>query len=339
MNARDLTRATAPAVVDEERSPPPPCLIINPLSFRASRGLAAKAEAMGRAAGAEVVMLRSPAMLTATIETVLARRQQKVLVMAGDGTVHAVLDQLASLPAGSWIPDLLVLPGGRTNLTAADLTPGQAAMPLLERALRLVREGHWDASVIERPTMRVSHGDAAPRYGFFIAGAVIDCAIRGCHAYRREGRGIFGTLDLSVPWYLLPQGWRRLWGRSTLKCPDMVIDARGLGRLAAPVGVLLVSTLHHQKGLFNPYAARGQGDVRLLATAQGAQGFWRRLPRILIGRFTPAMDLAHGYLTGRCDRLEITGLSHGSLDGEVFDADPTVPVVITSGPRLRFFCP
>ncbi|TFI46569.1 hypothetical protein E4O93_17220, partial [Diaphorobacter sp. DS2] len=34
----------------------PPCLIVNPLSFRASRGLAEQAQAVAKAQGAEVVV-------------------------------------------------------------------------------------------------------------------------------------------------------------------------------------------------------------------------------------------------------------------------------------------
>jgi hypothetical protein len=110
----------------------PPCLIVNPLSFRASRGLAEQAQAVAKAQGAEVVVVDGPASLTAAVDAILVRRQRHVMVLAGDGTVRAVIDQLASLPRGSWMPDLLVLPGGRTNLTAADLVPGRGCAHVAE---------------------------------------------------------------------------------------------------------------------------------------------------------------------------------------------------------------
>jgi hypothetical protein len=48
----------------------------------------------------------------------------------------------------------------------------------------------------------------------------------------------------------------------------------------------------------------------------------------------------NGYLSGNCERVQIVGLSGYVLDGERFDTDPARPVVITPGPRLRFFsCP
>ena len=49
------------------------------------------------------------------------------------------------------------------------------------------------------------------------------------------------------------------------------------------------------------------------------------------------MDIAHGFLSGGSDHVEITGLGGYSLDGEAYDTDSTRPVVIRRGPSLRFF--
>jgi len=64
---------TAPAIAAEPSAPA--CLIVNPRSFSASRGLAEKAVALARSHHAEVVVVTAPAELTAAIESILARRQ------------------------------------------------------------------------------------------------------------------------------------------------------------------------------------------------------------------------------------------------------------------------
>ena len=51
------------------------------------------------------------------------------------------------------------------------------------------------------------------------------------------------------------------------------------------------------------------------------------------------MNLDHGYLSGRCEHVQVTGLAGYVLDGERFDTDPARPVVITPGPGLRFYSP
>lgn len=314
----------------------PPCLIVNPLSFRASRGLAEKAAALALAHGAEVVSIGSPEALTAAIDTILERRQHRVMVLAGDGTVRAVVDQLAALPAGSWIPDLLVLAGGRTNLTAADLVPGGGALETLKRALTLCAAQRWDSAVVERCVLCIEQAPAPARYGFWVGAALIDGVIRRTHAHRAGG-GAVKTGHLSTFGSMLRMAVLGLRGRSGLACPVLTIEAGPLGRMHAPVRLLLATTLQHRRGLFDPYATRADDDMRLTAVSRRAKRFWPSLPRLLTGRFSNTMTVADGYLSGGCERAEITGLSGYSLDGEAFDTDPARPVLFRRGPRLRFF--
>ena len=316
---------------------PPPCLIVNPLSFRASRGLADQAAALAKAQGADVVVVDGPESLIAAVHRLLARHQRHVMVLAGDGTVRAVIDQLASLPTGAWRPDLLVLPGGRTNLTATDLAPGVDALALLERGLAAVAEKRWDAAVVERATLCIEQSPAPARRGLWVGAALIDGVIRRTHAHRIGGDGALRTGHLSTLSSLLRLVVLALRGRSGLSCPSLRIDAGPLGRFEGKVHLLLATTLQHRQGLFDPYATRADGGMRLTAVSRHASRFYRSLPRLLTGRFSRSMDIAHGFLSGGSDHVEITGLGGYSLDGEAYDTDPARPVVIRRGPSLRFF--
>jgi hypothetical protein len=335
LNARASALATPdfPIVATSSTTP---CLIVNPRSFSASRGLAAQATALAHSHGAEVVTVDSPDATRAAIATILARRQSQVMLLAGDGTVCAVVDQLSNLPAGAWTPDLLVLPGGRTNLTAADLVPGGRALPTLKRALLRAREQRWDAAVEERCALRIEHAGAPTRHGFFFSAALIDSVIRQCHQHRAE-LNLHG--DLSTFGYLLRLAVRTMRGRSGMSCPNLQVDAGACGTQSGPVRLLLATTLLHRTGLFDPYAPRGQGDVRVTSVSEAAPRFWRTLPRLLTGRYTPAMNADHGFLSGRCEHVQIGGLTSYMLDGEAFDADPTQPVTLSAGPPLRFIRP
>lgn len=331
------TRPVDTAVADiDTAASAVPCLIVNPLSFRASRGLAAAAAERARALGAEVVSIGSSAGLTLAVEAILARRQRHVIVLAGDGTVRAIVDQLAALPAGAWIPDLLVLAGGRTNLTANDLVPGGTALATLERALAAVAARRWDAAVVERCTLCIEQAPAPPRYGFWVGAALIDSVIRRTHAHRAAG-GTTRTGFSSTLVSLLRLAWLGSRGRSGLACPVLDVDAAPLGRMEGAVRLLLATTLHHRRELFDPYAARADDDLRLTAVSRHARRFWPSLPRLLTGRFSGAMTAADGYLSGSCEQARIIGMSGYSLDGEAFDTDPARPVLLRRGPRLRFF--
>lgn len=103
--------------------------------------------------------------------------------------------------------------------------------------------------------------------------------------------------------------------------------------------VLLATTLEHHLGLFNRHAERGEGDLRMSAVAAQARGFWINQPRQLTGHFLERMNVERGYLSKRCERLEVLGLSGYTLDCEQFDSDPRRPVLIKAGPRLCFLTP
>ena len=335
MTVRPSGPATVPAAAAE--APAAPCLIVNPLSFRASRGLAAAASAVAAAHGAEVIRVDTPASIGAAVDSVLAHRRRHVIVLGGDGTVREIVDRLAQLPVGHWLPDLLVLPGGRSNLTSADLVPRGKALATLRRALSSARDGHWDAAVVERMPLCVAQAPAPLRYGFFVGGAAVDGVVRFAQDYRYSGTAGSRSGHLTTPWVLLKLAALGLVGRSGLRSPALHVDAGAAGSVSEPVRLLLVTTLLHRTGLFDPYAARGTGDLRLTAVTRRARHFWLALPRLLAGRYSKAMNVDSGYLSGRCERVQITGLAGYVLDGERFDTDPARPVVITPGPRLRFF--
>jgi diacylglycerol kinase family enzyme len=336
LNARLSELAPAAPAIAAGTSAPA-CLIVNPLSFSASRGLAEQATALARSHHAEVVVVNGPAALTTAIESILTRRQQHVMVLAGDGTVCAIVNQLAHLPPGSWIPDLLVLPGGRSNLTAADMVPGGQALATMQLALERAREQRWDLAVEERCPLRIEQSPAPPQHGFFMAAAVIDSAIRQCHQNRLDNSTL--RAGVSTVGYVLGLGVRAVFGRSGITCPTLRIDAGACGTQQGLVRLLLATTLLHRTGLLNPYAARGDGEVRVTAVSRDARSFWRLLPRLLTGRYLNSMSADRGYLSGRCDSVRVDGLAGYSLDGEAFDTDPSRPVVITAGPRLRFIRP
>lgn len=320
----------------------PPCLIVNPRSYRASRGLAARAADLAAARGAEVAVVEGPAALDATLASLLERGHSRLIVLAGDGTIRGVVERLSRLPAGAARPDLLLLPGGRTNLTAVDLLPNRgrgSVLALLERALGPAGPRRDAAASEQRSPLCIEQAGAPTRHGFFLAGAVVDQIIRHCHRRHEAAGGSHHRTLLGTPGDLLGLGLRALAGRSGLACPELEIEAGACGQQRGPVRLLLVTTLLHRSGLLNPYAARGSGELRVTSVTRSAPRFWRSLPRLVTGRYSALMNADEGYLSGRCERLEITGLAGYTLDGEEYDADPGRPLVITAGPRLRFLTP
>ncbi len=329
----DLVAPASPTVSAQ------PCLIVNPLSFRASKGgLAARATALARRYGAEVIQASEPAQLHVVLEMLRRRRQTVIFVLSGDGTVQAIVQYLALLPAGAWAPQLLLFGGGRTNMTARNFG-GRGAVRDFESALRRCRDGRA-FEVQDHRLLRIEQEGAPAQHGFFLAAAMIDSGIRLCRQHRRAGRGWLHDSVVSDPYCLIKLAVRVMLGRSTLPPYSQLRIATDTGDLlSGPSRVLLATTLSHRHGLYNPYAERGPGAIRVTAVTAAATRFWRRLPGLLTGHFTPEMNLQDGYLSGSYDCIEVMGLGGYSLDGETFDTDPARPVLIRGGPHLRILQP
>lgn len=328
------------ALPDAERDA---CLIVNPKSFRASRrGLAARAAELARRHGVDVIEVQDPATLAAALDRRLMQsRRHDLLVLAGDGTVQALVDQLVRLPADLPMPRLLVLGGGRTNLTAVDLDGTGDVLAKLEAALTRSRSGEErTAGVQSRRVLVVEQSPAPARHGFFLAGGLVDEAIRAFHSWRARGgrlrRGNLGTV-----YYTFVLALRALIGKPLVRSPILRVIAEGRGALDGPMRLLVATTLEHRTGAFDPYAQRAQsgGGPRFTAVIAGARGFWRSLAGLLRGRFGPHMTPESGYLSGASDKIEVWGLHGYTLDGEEFDCDPARPVLIRAGARLEFLRP
>lgn len=319
------------------------CLIVNPKSFRASRGgLAERAIALARHHGVPVIEADAPAELSAALDRRLTPgRQHDLLVLAGDGTVQALVDRLMHLPPDIPMPRLMVLGGGRTNLTAADLDGSGDVLAKLEAAFgRAGRRGL--PSVVEtRRVLVVEQSPAPARHGFFLAAGLVDETIRACHAWRIGGRGPLRRGYLSTVTCLLGLALRALIGRPAVRSPHLRVVAEGRGVLEGPMRLFAATTLEHRTGAFDPYAQRAEsaGRPRFTAVIAGARGFWRSLGALLRGRFKPHMTPEGGYLSGGSERIEVWGMSGYSLDGEPFACDPARPLVIRGGARLEFLQP
>lgn len=313
------------------------CLIVNPRSFRASReSLAARAIELARRHGGDVIEASTPDALSAALDSRLQQgRALDLFVLSGDGTVQALVDLLMRLPADLPMPRLLVLGGGRSNLTAADLGGTGDVLAKLEAAFTRKRA--------LRQTRRVLVVEQAPhpaRHGFFLAGGLVDETIRACHHWREDG-GALRRSHLGTMLCLVSLALGALFGRPKVGSPHLRVQAEGPGTIEGPMRVLVATTLEHRAGGFDPYAQRAEagGGPRVTAVVAGARRFWRSLGKVLSGRFGAHMTPDGGYLSGRSERIEILGMRGYSLDGEEFDCDPTRPVIIRGGARLEFLQP
>jgi hypothetical protein len=316
-----------------------PRVLINPLSFRASRrGLAQRVADAARGNGLEVLLASNADEFRSTLDRLREQHAEQIWMLAGDGTIHATAHYLAQPASAGWSPALLLLGGGRANVVPRDMG-GYPPWERFNAALVKLREGRSLAE--ERLlTLRVEQEGSAPHYCFVLAGAVIHAGIRLCQEHRSRGTGWLHRSWFADPYVLLKIAAQVAAGRSPLpEYDDLQVRINGVEAMRAPMRVVMSTTLQMRESLYNPYAPRGEGPVRLTAVAANASHFWRNLPGMLKGRFDDDMTVQQGYLSGRFPSVEIIGMNGYALDGEPVAADPSRPVSLSAGIGIRVLRP
>ncbi|MCC5864952.1 MAG: hypothetical protein JJU31_07555 [Wenzhouxiangella sp.] len=312
-------------------------ILLNPRSFRMSlRDRRRRIHELAERRQARLVEVSEPEEIEQNVLAAMHRGCRLLVVIGGDGTVQAAVTALASCPESQAQPDILVLGGGRTNYTARDIGTHDRLLVTLALAL----DDPARLSATERRTLALHHpGQARVEHGFFVAGALVDHVIRDCHSYRSGGTGPLRRGHLSSAWRVFQLGLLGLLGRSSYRPVELSVSATELGRLDGACRLLLLTSLHHRREWIDPYARRGTGPVRLTMIKQSASSFWRRLPRLLHGRYQKDMSPESGYLSGNSTEVRIQGLERLSLDGQEIDLDPGQPLTVTAGPIFRFLHP
>jgi len=297
-------------------------------------GLAHRCSTLARDAGLVVYDVVDPASLCRLLEQLRRQRQARIWMLAGDGTIQALAQYFAARPPDDWTPAMLFLAGGRANIVPRECG-GYPALPAMRRALAALAAGRPLRQQAIR-ALRVEQEGSPPRQGFLLAGAVIHEGVRLCAAHREAGSGWLHRSFFADPYVLLKLWLQVLAGRSPLPpYPEAEARLEGIGELSGPMRILLATSLELGNALYNPFAGRGSGPVRLTAVAADAPYFWRHLPALLRGRFDNNMDQAQGFLSGHGQAAQLRGIGGYALDGELVEADPALPIRILPGITLQ----
>jgi len=311
--------------------------LINPLSFRMSlRDRARRSAERVRAHGGKVFEVTGLGEIEDALARATRQRVSRLVIAGGDGTLQGSVSWLARHLDSGDLPELIVLSAGRTNYVAGDIGSRRHFPDTLETILR-ARSARLHP--VERATLELHHPSLGCQHGFFLAGAVVDEAIRYVHRWqaerdtwwrRRHAASTLGVLSLGARWTL---------GRHRFALPELAIETDALGGMHGPCRFLLLTTLTHAGSPIDPYGERGRGALRLTAVRHRARGLKRRLPRLITGRFSAAMDAGAGYLSGRCGEVRIGHLERITLDGQEFNLDPEATLRVLTGPTFRFLRP
>lgn len=313
-------------------------VINNPLSFRTKRrkvlpALREVLHAHPRVAYHEV---DRPEDIIAATHALLDADCELLVVNGGDGTVQAVLTGVFNRGPLDALPLLAVLPGGTTNMVAADIRSPTRAVPALQRLLATARDGRVHGTVVQRPVMRAEiTPDAPPIYSMFFGSGAIYHGIKFCRHYVAT-LGVRGEVGpgLALAVFL----GKIALGHGGRMFPPLHLSGRIDGqplRTGAYLG-MLVSTVSRQFLGLRPFWGRERGPLKFTALSYSPQHLWRAVPAVMRGKPNRFVRPEYGYTSQNAVELELHLDCGFTLDGELFTPRAGAPVMLRSGCTASF---
>ncbi|MDV7211650.1 diacylglycerol/lipid kinase family protein [Azotobacter beijerinckii] len=321
---------------DARATPSRVAILLNPRSGHVQRRLPALRRIAASVPEAQLQEASSPQDIAQALRDWRAAGPLDLLVvMGGDGTLQAALTALLQEQAGD-LPGLLVVPGGTTNMSAADF--GARLKP--EAALRalsawLQGEGA-PPKTVERAVLRVEgETSRGPQFGmFFGAGAILN-GVRYFHQHIRP-TGLRGALGPALAFGRLLLSLLRNQPHPLLPAMPAHLSAAD-GDWKSDWLLVLASTLDRLLVGCRPYWGTEQAPVHFTAIMHRPRRLLRVLPPLLCGRGAAVAHEQDGYISRNLNALSLSGTGDFMLDGELFQAQEPIRLSATSPLRFLTF--
>ncbi|MDN5850366.1 MAG: hypothetical protein L0H63_12150 [Nitrococcus sp.] len=311
-------------------------VLCNPNSGRNRRRLRQVREEAQRLPGAVYREAVCPAETALGIQQLLANGVELLVINGGDGTLQAALTWLLGPDGPAQRPSLMVVAGGTTNMTAADV--GARATP--QQALRSI--GAWLAGArsgplrTERPVLRVEPAPgAAPLHGMFFGAGAIHTGVEFFHR-RIAALGTGGSIGPGLAFArLLLSSLRR--SRTRIQPARLTINLDDGAKQAGDYLLILVSALERLLLRSKPYWGMEPAPLHYTAIEYRPRRLLRSLPAVLRGGGRSPPRARDGYFSHNIHALTLDLDGGFVLDGERYLAQrERGPLRLSHGGRVTF---
>lgn len=258
-----------------------------------------------------------------------------LIINGGDGTIGAALASLLYQNPFTVIPPIAFLPGGKTNMTAADLGFNGSPVKVLKKLLKLAQAGAIPELLTSRSLIEMDLGDGAePKVGTFFGTAGIVRGIFWCreNAYTK---GLPNSIAHIWSAYKLITSALGLSRTKGLMISDpMSITVPGSARMSGRYSIVMSTTLDTLLFGAKPYGRDGKGGLRFSALEAGPGTLVRAVIGLITRRFGNAS--IEGLHVRKSDEVRIEGTDPVTLDGEIYQPTPGRPVTLKGNRSLTF---
>ncbi len=241
-----------------------------------------------------------------------------LVIIGGDGTIHAILSYIFSNQVFSSMPMMAVIPAGTTNMTAKDLHASGKPDKVFSRLVeKLSVPGPYPC--IKRSVLRIKNGDDKPVFGLFFGAGIIADSVKYSHRGIRD-LGITGEKVSCV--VLLRYLFFLLSGRSDRSIEDTRIHIKDNTVIGRDEDCLLIfaTTLNRLLLGLHPYWGSEREAIHVTLVRKSPRRLWRSILPLLSGRGT-GLSEDDGYSSHNMKSLNLQITGDFIIDGEVYSAD------------------
>lgn len=303
-------------------------ILLNPHSGRNKRHLSSLRTIAASMPGALLQEVSTPREMEEALRLWQLTPLDLLVIMGGDGTLQATLTILM-LDHASSLPRLLVVPGGTTNMSAADIGARLKPVAALQ-ALRAWLHGNGKSPrTMDRAVLRVD-GEArlGPQFGMFFGVGAVVSGVRYFHQQIRP-TGVRGSLGPALALGRLLLSLLRNKPHPLLPAMPAHLGTE-LANWQNDWLLVLASTLDRLLVGSRPYWGKETGPVHVTAVINRPLRLFRVLPLLLAGRGASVAREQDGYISHNLNSLSLTGVTDFILDGELFQAHEPIRVSATA---------
>lgn len=312
-------------------------LISNPNSRRNRANLHEVETIVANQPGIHHRVTAAPGDIAAILDEFARQGVNTLAINGGDGTTAHVFTALLERRAFAQLPAIILLPGGTTNMNAADTGLRGSLQGSVRRLGAWVNGDDTRSGRLIRAILRVDGASGGqPLYGMFFGTGTIISAIEYCHANIHT----LGIRDELGPALAV---LRTLWGIARKDnryaqptAIDISLDGHDYGA-ARPVVQLLVTSLERLFLGLRPWWGARAGALHCTWMEQPARRLLRAFPALLRGKPNRHVCRQNGYSSENADTIRLGFDGIFTLDGEMHHAAREHgPLTISNGGMLEF---
>jgi len=258
-------------------------------------------------------------------------------INGGDGTTARIITELLENPCFQTLPEVILLPGGTTNMNAGDVGLRGNLVRAVQQMADWSDDPERSVERLSRPILRASGADnSPPACGLFFGTGSIISGIEYC----KHNIHTLGIRDELAPGLVAV---RTLWGIARKEAyfsdptPMQITLDNNTDLHTRPVIQLLITSLERLFLGLRPFW--GQEDAPLHCTwlEKPTQKVLRTFPSLLRGKPNRHLTPDNGYYSQNAGRIQLWMDGPFTLDGEMYQASRECgPVTISCGGTIEF---